>query len=95
MILKQGEVIGTRPIEEKPPKPESQEAANLQEARDILGADNVLGSEALKATWDVDLLPEDIPQIPYSQEQLEGAKRMNMMLILRIDRDATGAPAHR
>ena len=87
-----GEVIGTRPIEEKPPKPESQEAANLQEARDILGADNVLGSEALKATWDVDLLPEDIPQIPYSQEQLEGAKRMNMMLILRIDRDATGAP---
>jgi hypothetical protein len=87
-----GEVIGIRPIPEKPKSTHEGEGFPLVEARDILGVDNVLGPEALKATWDVDMAPEDIPEIPYSREQLEGAKRMNMMLILRIDRDATGTP---
>ena len=64
----------------------------LQEARDILGADNVFGPEAIKTTWDRDLAPHEIPPLPYTREQLEGAKRMNMMLVLHIDRDAQGNP---
>ena len=64
----------------------------LQEARDILGADNVLGPEAVKATWDRDLAPHEIPPIPYTREQLEGAISMNMMLVLHINRDAQGNP---
>ena len=66
------------------------ETANLQEARDILGADNVYGQEAVKATWDRDLSAAEIPPLPYSREQLEAAKRLNMMLILRVDKDKDG-----
>lgn len=86
-----GEAIGTEPIPEPEPA-QTHERVDLQEARDILGADNVLGPEALKATWDLDLLPEDIPDVPYSREQLEGARKMNMMLVLRIDHDRDGHP---
>lgn len=86
-----GEAIGTEPIPEPEPG-EPKESASLQEARDILGSDNVLGPEALHATWDLDLAPEDIPEVPYSREQLEGAKLLGMMLILRIDKDNGGRP---
>ncbi|MCR4313812.1 MAG: hypothetical protein NUV84_01020, partial [Candidatus Uhrbacteria bacterium] len=75
-----------------PEAPFRSEIVKLQEARDILGADNVFGPEAVKATWDRDLASHEIPPLPYSHEQLEGAKRMNMMLVLRIDHDATGQP---
>jgi hypothetical protein len=68
------------------------ESFPIQEARDILGPDNVLGPEAVKATWERDLTAQEIPPIPYSREQLEAGKRMNMMLVLRMDRDKEGKP---
>lgn len=89
---KTGEAIGTEPIPEPEPGEESKESASLQEARDILEPQNVLGPEAIRATWDLDLAPEDIPEVPYSREQLEGAKRLGMMLVLRIDKDNGGHP---
>ncbi|KKW33484.1 MAG: hypothetical protein UY76_C0001G0003 [Candidatus Uhrbacteria bacterium GW2011_GWA2_52_8d] len=82
-------LVLSRKTPETAPTPET---ANLQEARDILGVDNVYGPEAVKATWDRDLTSAEIPPVPYSREQLEGAKAMNMMLVLRLDKDIDGQP---
>ncbi|MBI5794125.1 AAA family ATPase [Candidatus Uhrbacteria bacterium] len=83
-----GEVIGTKEFEES----HVPEIAHLQEAKDILGADNVYGPEAVKATWGRNLSVPEIPPLPYTREQLEAAKKLNMMLVLRIDKDDHGQP---
>lgn len=59
-------------------------------ACEILGADNVFGPEAVRATWGVELA--NVPAIPFSTEQLQRAKEMNMMLVLRVDMNEKGSP---
>jgi len=61
----------------------------FQEARELLGED-LIGPEEIEKTWGV--RPEEIPDIPFSREELERAKEMGQMLVLRVDRTEDGKP---
>lgn len=62
----------------------------LETAREILGPENVFGPAEVKVTWGVELA--EVPPIPFSKQELENAKELNQMLILRINQTTTGAP---
>ena len=61
----------------------------FQEAKELFGED-FIGPEEIEKTWGV--RPEEIPDIPFSREELERAKEMGQMLVLRVDRTEDGKP---
>src|SRR3990167_68964 len=73
--------------------PEAKEVnIEFDEAREIFGKD-FLGPEAIKATYGVELTPEELQEIetiPFTREELEQAKGLGMMLVLRIPRFGEG-----
>lgn len=64
--------------------------AGLERAIEILGKENVLGPKEVEKTFGVRV--ENIPEIPFSPEELERAREMNMMLVLRVDKTKDGKP---
>ena len=77
---------------ELPREAKSDIEAQLETAREILGDENVYGPEQIAKVWHVDLDPQDIPPIPFSPHELEKAKELGMMLILRISHDKDHNP---
>jgi len=73
--------------------PEAKEAViEFNEAREIFGKD-FLGPEAIKATYGVELTPDELQEIeniPFTREELEQAKQLGMMLVLRVPRLGEG-----
>ena len=65
------------------------ETVEFQEAKEIFGKD-LLGPEEMEKTWGFQ--PDAIPEIPFSQEQLERAKEMGQMLVLRAESTEEGKP---
>ena len=63
---------------------------SVAEAKDIMGEKSVLGPEEVEKCFAITL--SDIPPIPFSRVELENAKRLGHLLILRIDRAADGEP---
>ena len=65
---------------------------NLTEwAREIMG-ENFYGKEEIEKAFGFKIEESDIPLIPYSQEDLEKAKELGEMLILRIEKDGENNP---
>ncbi|MEK7589451.1 MAG: hypothetical protein AAB479_02395 [Patescibacteria group bacterium] len=67
---------------------------DFREAREILEKD-FIGPEAVEKTWGIKLTPEEASQIeniPFSREELEQAKALGMMLVLRVPHDKEGKP---
>src|SRR3989344_7499854 len=73
--------------------PETKEAVlEFHEAKEIFGKD-FLGPEAVKTTYGVELNPEELQEIeniPFAREELEQAKQLGMMLVLRVPRLGEG-----
>ena len=67
----------------------AQETSDFQEAKEILGKD-FLGPEAIKSAFGVEM--EEIPEIPFSKEELEKAKELNQQLVLYADKAPDGKP---
>ena len=65
--------------------------AEQAEAREILGSD-FFGTEEVKQVFGVELTEEIIPEIPYSKEDLEKAKALGEMLVLRVAFDSENNP---
>lgn len=61
----------------------------LERAEALMGRD-FLGPDAVRETFGIDV--ETIPAIPFSENNLERAKELGQMLVLRVDRAADGAP---
>ncbi len=62
------------------------------EAREIFGKD-FLGPEAIQTTFGVELTPDELQEvedIPFTREELEQAKQLGMMLVLRVPRLGEG-----
>ncbi len=62
------------------------------EAREIFGKD-FLGPEAIKSVYGVELTPDELQEvedIPFTREELEQAKQLGMMLVLRVPRLGEG-----
>lgn len=55
----------------------------IQEAREILGED-MLGPEAVREAFGVHIEEDEIPELLYSREDLEKAKELGEMLVLRV-----------
>lgn len=69
---------------------EAGESADLNEVREILGAEHVLGPEEIKKAFNIEL--KNVPAIPFSKEILEACKGQNIDLILFTDKLADGSP---
>jgi hypothetical protein len=67
------------------------EGVELEHAREILGHD-ILGPEAVEKAFDIKLDPDNVPEIPFSQEDIERAKELGQMLVLRVDQTQDGEP---
>ena len=73
--------------------PEKKEGSiEFEEVKEIFGKD-FLGPEAIKTTYGVELTPDELQEIeniPFTIEELEQAKQLGMMLVLRVPRLGEG-----
>ena len=86
---------GDLPKEEtKEPSPETRlegtVAEQIETAIEKLGRENVFGPKEVEKTFSVRL--REVPEIPFSVEELERAEEMGQMLVLRVDRTDDGKP---
>lgn len=65
-------------------------AEQIKVAVEKLGKENVFGPKEIEKIFDVRLT--EVPGIPFSVEELERAKKLGQMLLLRIDKTAEGKP---
>jgi len=70
----------------------SQIAEQIKTAEEIMGEKNVLGIDAIEATFDFKPLAREIPNIPFSEAELKRAKELNQLLILRVNKAKDGQP---
>ncbi len=63
----------------------------MKNAKELLGSQDVLGPEEIEKAFNIKLKMEDVPNIPFSKEELEQAKKLGQFLILRIDKAKDGA----
>jgi len=80
--------------ETKEPMPETRlegtVAEQIETAIEKLGRENVFGPKEVEKTFSVRL--REVPEIPFSVEELERAEKMGQMLVLRVDRTDDGKP---
>ena len=77
--------------QEKPREPEKREGLTMEQAETIMGTD-FLGPEAVEKTFGIKLNEEQIPEIPFSEADLERAKELGQMLVLRVEKTADDEP---
>ncbi len=65
-------------------------AEQIEAAIEKLGRENVFGPKEVEKTFGVRLA--EIPDIPFSIEELERAEKMGQMLVLRVDKTVEGKP---
>ena len=64
---------------------------DIERAREVLGPD-VLGPEAVEKTFGIELDPDEVPELSLSKEELERAKELGQMLVLRVNQASDGEP---
>ena len=69
---------------------ESKLFVSIEQAAEILGKENVFGSKEIQDTFGFSL--ENIPEIPFTTEDLERAKELGQELILYVDSTENGEP---
>lgn len=68
-------------------------AEQLETAIEILSEKEVIGPTDLRNIWGIEFQPEQIPEIPFSKEELERAGELDQYLILRVaDHTSDGRP---
>jgi hypothetical protein len=67
------------------------ERADLRFAKELFGQD-YFGPEILDGVWGIQVEPQDIPEIPFSQSQLKYDKMRSQLLILRARNGPDGSP---
>jgi len=76
-----------REIKEAMKELESLLHISLKQAQEIMDTEeeqNFMGPEQVKKAFGIELKPEQIPQIPFSQEELERARELGQFLVLRV-----------
>lgn len=81
-------------METKEPIPETRlegaVAEQIETAIEKLGKENVFGPKEVEKTFGVRL--KEVPEIPFSVEELERAEKMGQMLVLRVEQTEDGKP---
>jgi len=65
-------------------------AEQIEAAIEKLGRENVFGPQEVEKTFGVRLA--EVPDVPFSIEELERAEKLGQMLVLRVDKTAEGKP---
>jgi len=65
-------------------------AEQIKNAKEILGKKDVFGIEEIENTFGIKVRAEDVPNIPFSKEDLEKAKELGQFLILRVGEGSDG-----
>ena len=65
-------------------------AEQIKNAKEIFGKKDVLSIEEIEKTFGIKVRAEDVPNIPFSKEELKRAKELNQFLILRVDKAKDG-----
>ncbi len=60
-------------------------------AKEMMGED-FFGFQEVQKAFGIEMSPEEIPEIPFSREELERAKELNQFLVLRADKAPDGKP---
>jgi hypothetical protein len=71
---------------------ESKITVSINEARELLGEEMVLGPEEITNALGFEVEESEIPLIPYSRDELEKAKKLGDQLILHVSHDGDGNP---
>ncbi|MDO8507931.1 MAG: hypothetical protein Q7S53_05215 [bacterium] len=61
-------------------------------ARKIMGEGGYFGPEEAEKAFKLNIDAKDIPKIPFDREDLESAKNLGDILVLRVDKDSDGDP---
>lgn len=70
-------------------------AGNLQvmiQARNIMGPESFFGPDEIKRALGIEIKPQEIPPIGFCKKELERAKELGQLLILRADKAPDGEP---
>jgi hypothetical protein len=82
-------VVNTHPEpEQKISERKEGVSLSIEEAREAIGRENFIGPEDIEPLLQIDL--EQVPAIPYSEDELRKAKSEGFMLVLRMDTDKDG-----
>jgi|GEM_PF-1878307 len=65
------------------------ENEKMLRAKEIMGED-FLGRREVEKALGIKIDPEKVPEIPFSEEDLQRAKKLGLFLILRVDKMANG-----
>jgi hypothetical protein len=60
-------------------------------AREVM-SDDFFGFQEVEKAFGIEMKPEEIPEIPFSKEELEKARELNQFLVLRADKAPDGKP---
>lgn len=60
-------------------------------AKEVMG-EEFFGYQEVEKAFGIEVNPEEIPEIPFSKEELEKAKELNQFLVLRVDKAPDGKP---
>lgn len=63
----------------------------MEYAKDLFGGD-FFGPDQVGSALDIAIPRDEIPDIPFSQDELEQAKKLGCFLILRVDKTPDGTP---
>jgi hypothetical protein len=69
------------------------ERVDLEFAEKLFGPD-FLGPEVVSSVWGIEIKPDQIPEIPFDQKELERAKELDQFLILRAKYASDGGTLH-
>jgi len=91
ILLKARELKGLFGIGSSEAKLSGEISEQMVEAREVLGAENFIGPDEVKAAFLDQVEIAEVPTIPFSKEELERAKELNQILILRVDKAKDGS----
>lgn len=60
-------------------------------AKEVMG-EEFFGYQEVGKAFGIEVSPENVPEIPFSREELERAKELNQFLVLRVDKAPDGKP---
>lgn len=79
-------------ITTKESKLEGTQNEQILKAREIMGKEEVMGPDEIKKAFGIEVSEENIPHIPFSEQELKRAKELNQFLVLRVNKTVEGKP---
>lgn len=74
-----------------PKAPERSSGGNLAELKQLFG-NNFIGPDDIENAFGIRINPPEVPTVPFAPDELQRAKDLDQVLILRVDKAPDGSP---